>query len=89
MLFPNLKDRLQIEGIMPERALLRLRRAQIPLYNVKKIAKNRILFRVKRKDVEKIFAIYPNICYNKERKVKRKNLNYLGKGQSLHLFRIR
>ena len=59
------RERVLLEGWMPERALLRLRRAQIPLYNVKKIAKNRILFRVKRKDVEKIFAIYPNICYNK------------------------
>ena len=63
------RERVLLEGWMPERALLRLRRAQIPLYNVKKIAKNRILFRVKRKDVEKIFAIYPNICYNKDETV--------------------
>ena len=63
------RERILLEGWMPERALLRLRRAQIPLYNVKKIAKNRILFRVKRKDVEKIFAIYPNICYNKDETV--------------------
>ncbi len=53
-----------LEGIMPERALLRLKRAGIPLYNVKKAQKNRILFQVKRKDSEKVFAIYPNVCYN-------------------------
>ena len=49
---------------MPERALLRLRRAEIPLFGIKKVAKNRILFRVKKKDCEKVFAIYPNMCYN-------------------------
>ncbi len=59
-------ERLEIEGIMPERALLRLKRAQIPVYNVKKTQKNRILLTVKRKDIEKVFAIYPNVCYNKD-----------------------
>ena len=58
------RERMIIEGLMPERALLRLRRAQIPIYNLKKIKKNQILFTVKRKDVEKVFAIYPNLCYN-------------------------
>ena len=64
MLFLNLKDRLQIEGIMPERALLRLKRAGIGIYNAKKVEKNKILLSVKRKDTEKVFAIYPNVCYN-------------------------
>ena len=63
------RERILLEGWMPERALLRLRRAQIPLFNVKKVAKNRILFSVKRKDVGKIFAIYPNMCYNKDETV--------------------
>lgn len=58
------RERILLEGWMPERALLRLRRAEIPLYNVKKTAKNSILFSVKRKDVKKVFAIYPNMCYN-------------------------
>ncbi len=49
---------------MPERALLRLRRAEIALYDVKKTQKNVILLRVKQKDVEKVFAIYPDVCYN-------------------------
>ena len=58
------KIRFEIEGIMPERALLRLKRAQIGVYNVKKTQKNQILFSVKKKDSEKVFAIFPNPCYN-------------------------
>ena len=49
---------------MPERALLRLQRAGICVFNAKKVEKNQILFSVSRKDSEKVFAIYPNICYN-------------------------
>ena len=64
MLFPNAKERFQIEGLMPERALLRLKRAGIGIYNAKKVEKNKILLSVKRKDSEKVFAIYPNVCYN-------------------------
>ena len=64
MLFLPIKDRLEIEGIMPERALLRLRRAGIGVYNAKKVKKNKILLSVKKKDTEKVFAIYPNVCYN-------------------------
>lgn len=58
------REKVLLEGWMPERAMLRLRREGIPLYQVEKVAKNRILFRVKRKDIAKIFAIYPNMCYN-------------------------
>ncbi len=54
----------RVEGIMPERALLRLKREGISLYNVKKIEKNTLLFQVKKKDISKVFAIYPNLCYN-------------------------
>ena len=49
---------------MPERALLRLQRAGICIYDAKKVQKNQILFSVSRKDSEKVFAIYPNVCYN-------------------------
>ncbi len=49
---------------MPQRALLRLKRAGIDLYDVKKTQKNQILFSVSAKDSEKVFAIYPNVCYN-------------------------
>ena len=62
--FDGFQERLLLEGLMPERALLRLQRAGIPVYNAKKVEKNQILFHVKRKDSEKVFAIYPNVCYN-------------------------
>ena len=58
------RERVLLEGWMPERALLRLRRADIALFSVKKTAKNRILFSVNKKDIEKVFAIYPKMCYN-------------------------
>ena len=64
MSFFSFRQRLSIEGIMPERALLRLKRAEIDVFNVKKTQKNRILLSVNRKDVEKVFAIYPKVCYN-------------------------
>ena len=57
-------QRMSIEGIMPERALLKLRRAGIDLYDVKKPQKNRLDFTVAQKDMQKVFAIYPNLCYN-------------------------
>lgn len=58
------REAIQIEGNMPERALLRLRRANIGIYGLKKTQKNQILFTVKKQDKEKVFAIYPNVCYN-------------------------
>ena len=57
-------DKILIEGIMPERALLRLKRAGIDLFHVKKVKKNQILLQVRKKDTEKVFAIFPNVCYN-------------------------
>ena len=62
--FFALKEQFLLEGVMPERALLRLKRAKIPVYNVKKIKKNQILFCVNTKDSEKVFAIYANVWYN-------------------------
>ncbi len=55
----TLYDLIQINGIMPERALLRLKRAGIPLYNAQRVAKTQIRLRVRRKDLSKIAAIYP------------------------------
>ena len=60
----SLRERMSIEGIMPERALLKLRRAGIDLFEVKKTQKNRLDFTVAQKDMQKVFAIYPNLCYN-------------------------
>lgn len=59
-----MKRRVLIEGMMPYRALNRLQREQIPLYKVKKYKKNALICTVDEKDIEKIFAIYPNVCYN-------------------------
>lgn len=64
MEFLTFRTRVRIDGLMPERALLKLRRAGIALYHVKKVQKTQILLEVKKKDVEKVFAIYPNVCYN-------------------------
>ena len=57
-------EKLLIEGAFPERALLRLKRQGISVFHAKKIKKNQILFSVKRKDSEKVFAIYQNVWYN-------------------------
>ena len=54
-----LYERLQIEGIMPERALLRLRRAGISLRNIQKTQNTRICLLVERKDLPKVFSLYP------------------------------
>ncbi|MBQ3220634.1 MAG: sporulation protein YqfD [Clostridia bacterium] len=62
--FFHRRERIEIEGFMPERALLKLKRAGIPLFEVKKTQKNRILLSVNKKDIEKVFAIYPKVCYN-------------------------
>ena len=53
------QERFLLEGWMPERALLRLRREKIPLYRVQKTANNRILFSVRRQDKEKVLTLYP------------------------------
>ena len=60
-----LRRKLCIEGIMPERALLKLKRANIPLFHVKKTSPKTLEFCVNAKDTKKVFAIYPKVCYNK------------------------
>ena len=57
-------ERLEICGMMPERALLRLKRAGITVYNVEKPQKDRLALSVKKREVEKVFAIYPKTSYN-------------------------
>ena len=58
------KLRIRIEGVMPERALLRLRRAEISLFGIKKKSKTALDCSVPKKEIEKVFAIYPKVCYN-------------------------
>ena len=55
-----LKVSLSVQGVMPERALLRLRRAGIPVYDVKKIRADTLCLRVAKRDVDKVFALYPS-----------------------------
>ena len=62
-----MNERILIEGMMPYRALNRLKREGICLKNVKKCKKTQIVCSVDAKDVEKVFAIYPNMCYNGDR----------------------
>lgn len=91
MSFVDWKEKFLLEGLMPERALLRLRRAGISVYDAKKIEKNRILFCVKKKDSEKVFAIYPNVCYNKSvcSAYTVKKLTPLGVGRWANFFKRR
>lgn len=56
-----------VEGVMPERAIDRLQKAGIPIFGAKKVKKMQILFCINKKDLEKAFAIYPNMCYNSKR----------------------
>ena len=62
------KETILLEGVEPEKALFRLSKAKIPLFEVKKCKKNQILFTVRKKDSEKVFAIYPKMCYNISRR---------------------
>ena len=57
-------EKIILEGSSPEKALSRLAREGICVFRAKKLKKNQILFRVNEKDAEKVFAIYPNVCYN-------------------------
>ena len=60
-------ERVLIEGMMPYRALNRLRREGICLKNAQKARKNQIICTVDHKELAKIFAIYPNVCYNNDK----------------------
>ena len=68
MIEDRLFEKILIEGNFPERALSRLQKSGIALYKVKKIKKNQILATVSKKDSRKVFAIYPQMCYNREDK---------------------
>jgi hypothetical protein len=59
-----MKTRILLEGTMPHRALNRLQRLGIAVEGVKKRKKNQIVFTTSEKDSEKVFAIYPSVCYN-------------------------
>lgn len=54
-----MKERMLLEGVMPERALSRLSRSGVAIERVKRLTKTQTTFLVNAKDSEKIFAIYP------------------------------
>ncbi|MBQ7369440.1 MAG: sporulation protein YqfD [Clostridia bacterium] len=62
-----MKERWIVSGTMPERAIERLQKAGICVFEAKKVEKKQILFCINKKDLEKAFAIYPNMCYNSSR----------------------
>ncbi len=59
-IFEKVFHKIEIEGVMPERALLRLKRAGVPLYAIKKTAKNRLTLRLRKRDLEKALALFPS-----------------------------
>jgi hypothetical protein len=60
-----LREQLRIVGAFPERALYRLQNAGVSVYKAKKMQKNCLELQVKRKDIQKVFAIFENVCYNR------------------------
>ena len=84
-------ERILLEGMMPERALLKLRRAQIPLYRIEKPQPNQILFHVRKQDAEKVFAIYPKALSDKTdyRAYQVKDLGAVGIGKCIETVKRR
>lgn len=89
--FFTLKEKILLEGVMPERGLLRLRRAGIAVFDGQKIQKNQLIFTVKRKDVDKVFAIYPNARYGNAigSAYTAKRLGSVGFANLLDFFKVR
>ena len=52
--------RIRIQGLMPERALLKLKRNEIPLYDVKKTAKDCLECTIPQSYLPTLFSIYPS-----------------------------
>lgn len=54
-----MKERILLEGVMPERAFNRLARSGVAVRRVKRLSKTTTVFLVDCKDSEKVFSIYP------------------------------
>lgn len=54
---------LELETLTPPRALTRLAKAGIAVFEARRIGAGRVRFKVKSKDLQKIFAIFPRSCY--------------------------
>lgn len=55
-----MKEKILLEGVMPERAFNRLARSGVAVERVKRLGKNQTVFFVDVKDSEKVFALYPS-----------------------------
>lgn len=55
-----MKEKILLEGVMPERAFNRLARSGVAVERVKRLGKNQTVFFVDFKDSEKVFALYPS-----------------------------
>ena len=56
MPFWQRKEKISLQGVMPERALLKLRRAGIDLFDIRKTQKNELVFVINKKDMQKVFG---------------------------------
>ena len=72
------KTQLTIDSLSSEQALYKLARENIPVFSAYKSGKNQITFTVATKDLEKVFAILPALCYN-VKKVRYRGLSLLYK----------
>ena len=54
-----MKEKILLEGVMPERAFNRLARSGVAVERVKRLSKDQTVFLVDGKDSEKVFSIYP------------------------------
>lgn len=54
---------IEIDTLTPPRALTKLARGGVAVYDVEKIGTAKLRMRVKSKDLQKIFAIFPQSCY--------------------------
>ena len=72
------KTQLTIDSLSAEQALYKLARENIPVFSAYKSRKNQITFTVATKDLEKVFAILPALCYNVT-KVRHRGLSLLYK----------
>ena len=60
---PLFSDIIEIDSLTPPRALTKLARAGICVYDVERKSKTCLRMRVKSKETQKIFAIFSGSCY--------------------------
>ena len=56
-----MKERILLDGVMPERAINRLVRSGVSVGRVKRLSKTQTVFLIDANDSEKVFSIYPKL----------------------------